>query len=469
MKLISFSVRNYRSIETLNFPVLPLPDKSYTYALIGINEAGKSSVLKSLALLDDDTGVKINAQDFQDKNKPVEVEYSYQPEKDEIAEYLQLLEKELPDAKIKKAELNELKFSLSFEHATLTKAMSVSFFNIVDVDLRAQVEKSLLEKVYQNTHFTVYWKSEDKYLISNEILLSQFALDPDNISVPLRRCFELCGYKSKEEISDVVRLISLDSTERAAFRDSLGESVTKLIKKIWPNHPIEISFDISGDTLNFHVRDANTKPKTTNQRSDGFKQFVSFLLTVSSRKELNNLSDTLILLDEPETHLHPQAQEYFLKELIALTEAENNICIFATHSNYMVDKNELSRNYKVTKDEKTASTTVTQFESSYSTYASVNFEVFGILDESYHNELYDLLRERYAQSKGIEVEALGIRPFDDQYFKQEKRLPRGYPEKRSYKVCLPTYVRNCIHYPSNKKADFESRLKESITLLKSYL
>ena len=307
-------------------------------------------------------------------------------------------------------------------------------------------------------------------MITNQISLSQFAIDPEIVSIPLYHCFELCGYDTKEKISKIIREIS-DSTEMESLQEALGEKVTSLIKDRWKNHEINISFIISGDNINFHVRDGKwRKAKTASQRSDWFKQFISFLLNISIQGEVKSLSNTLILLDEPETHLHPQAQEYFLNELIKLTKVDNNICLFATHSNYMIDKAILARNSRVLKDSKRDTTNITPFNEKVSTYASVNYEVFWILDESYHNQLYDRLREKYAADNNIELEWFWIRAFDEQFFTQEKKLKKDYPEKNNTKqVTLPTFIRNCIHYPSNKDKDFEKKLKESIMSLLTYV
>ena len=42
MKLSSITIKNFRSIEDLTFKVEEV-DGSYTFALIGVNESGKSS------------------------------------------------------------------------------------------------------------------------------------------------------------------------------------------------------------------------------------------------------------------------------------------------------------------------------------------------------------------------------------------------------------------------------------------
>ena len=43
------------------------------------------------------------------------------------------------------------------------------------------------------------------------------------------------------------------------------------------------------------------------------------------------------------------------------------------------------------------------------------------------------------------------------------------PTDTDAKVTLPTFMRNCIHYPVNKKGNFDEKLKESIDLLRGCL
>lgn len=239
--------------------------------------------------------------------------------------------------------------------------------------------------------------------------------------------------------------------------------------------------------INFHVRDVSAKSKaqTSDMRSDGFKQFISFLLTISAENKNEELQNTILLLDEPETHLHPKAQEYLLTQLIDITNnKKNNVAFFATHSNYMIDKKDLSRYYRVDKmkdkngDEYSE---IEQFSKKPTSYAEVSYEVFDILDEQYHNELYDKLRDWYVRDSNSKekdtskhIETIGINPFDEQYFKQIKKLTKdckdtSKPSGSTAKVTLPTFVRNCIHYPINKKNDFDEKLKTSIDLLRGYL
>ena len=207
--------------------------------------------------------------------------------------------------------------------------------------------------------------------------------------------------------------------------------------------------------LSFLVEDIGVKydSKTTSQRSDGFRQFISFLLTISAQSSTNQLSYSLLLLDEPETHLHPQAQECLRKELIKITRnKENNIILFATHSNYMIDKNHIDRCFRVVK-QGNKKTKLERIKGQGSSYSEVNYEVFGISTNDYHNELYGYLED-------IEKTKLENLPQNKKWYNEKTKKTDG--------VSLATYIRHSIHHPENtSNAKFtDNELTESIKSLR---
>ena len=472
MKLTSITIRNYRSIEEVSFDIEALTDGTFTYGLIGVNEAGKSTILKALALKD---GLKNEkgevlplARDFKDKSKPIEIRYTYSLDRKEQQEAKDYLVKNAPSTDIAGIDLTIISYTAYFDFDTPNQAMeSVEVKDLKDEnEHKTTIEDHLTTHLSAKTHESIFWTAEDRYLISQPINLALFAATPGDISIPLKNCFALAG---------IVGALITESTEREQLENELGEKVSEHINTAWPKHPIKITFDISDGLINFHVHDLNTKgkAKTADQRSDGFRQFVSFLLTISAQNSNEELSNSILLLDEPETHLHPQAQEDLLRELVKITQNKrNNLVFFATHSNYMIDKKDLSRNYKVFKkpNKKTEKekTEITRFKGKVSTYASVTYDVFEISSTDYHNELYDHLRATYGEENS--KDAVGLSEFDNGYFVQVKKLEKLYPlKKERNKITLPTYIRNCIHYPQNQDKDFSKQLTESIELLRSYI
>ena len=75
MNLEEIKIRNYRSIEDLTLQIDSLNDDSKSFGLIGVNEAGKSTILKAIALKD--KLIQVNPKDFKDKEKQIEIAYNY--------------------------------------------------------------------------------------------------------------------------------------------------------------------------------------------------------------------------------------------------------------------------------------------------------------------------------------------------------------------------------------------------------
>jgi len=516
MRITKITTKNYRSIKEVPFDIQKRNDNSYTYGLIGINEAGKSSILKAVGLKDglfDGSGIKLPlSKDFRSKEQ-INITYCYKISQEENKELYDTLNKEVlasePEPVIEPENINDkaqgtepeinksikktkeklqndliVNYTISFAAASVDPVYSVSVFN-GEHEIEINNKKEFDDFIIGNVHRTIFWTAEDRYLISKPINIEQFINDP-NISIPLRNCFLLSSIrenKIKQKLDDALA----DTTECEYLEETLGENVTNHIKSAWPNHPIKITFKIMDGHINFHVKDTDTKGKaqTSDMRSDGFKQFVSFLLTIAAENKNEELRNTILLLDEPETHLHPKAQEYLLTQLIGITNNnKNNIVLFATHSNYMIDKKDLSRYYRVEKkkDEKNEEhTQAEQFNKKQTSYAEVSYEVFDILDEQYHNELYDKLRDWFVndmnskeKDESKHVDSIGINAFDEQYLKQIKKAEKDCTDTSKAKgknatVTLPTFVRNCIHYPINKKEDFDEKLRISIEVLRGYI
>lgn len=467
MQLQSIQIKNYRSIEDITFDVNLLEDSSYTFGLIGVNEAGKSSILKAISLKDNST--LLTPKDFNNKNKNIEILFKYKLEaSDDTEGFSKIISGETASTilttHIFQAD-EVVGFKLTFPYASPSIPAYDFLYSYKKNDFAntAHATKVFFEKI----HRTVFWSARDEYLISEAINLTTFSDNP-NISIPLRNCFLLA------DVSDIkgrIASIEGDSTEKEELEEQLGKAVTEHILSVWPGHPIKITFDIDGKLINFHVKDTNVKgkAKTAGQRSDGFKQFISFLLTISAEDRNDELENCLLLLDEPETHLHPKAQEDFLGELKKITtNKRGNVVIFATHSNYMIDKVKLSRNFKVVKDN--VSTSIELIDTKNSTFASVNYEVFGIATSDYHSELYCKLHQRFQDDDLKDEKRERVLEFNNVFLHATNKQPKNKPWKgNANQATLSTYIRNCIHHSDNGDSYTQKELKDSIEFMKAII
>lgn len=476
MKLNLIQVNNFRSIESVTFEVAKI-ENSQTYTLIGINESGKSSFLKAISLFESD---KISyPKDYFDTNDSISISLVYHLDKTDFKKLNEnLTKKGVPNEVVSAIDIKQVVITVFFkpdssatkeiqEDITFKKKLFKEFTyqnnliirretaDQVEFDLENYFSQQFSEYFYDQSHKIVFWKSDAKHLINDRINLDSFKLDPENVSVPLLNCFELAGIE-EEDISDLIDSIKTDPSEVNNLQERLSDKVTTHIKKVWPDHPVKIKFQITDGYLTFLIEDERVKykAKTTDQRSDGFKQFISFLLTISAESAIQQLSDTILLLDEPETHLHPRAQEYLRNELIKITQNDNNnIVFYATHSSFMIDREHMQRCYKVDKTSN-KKTSLEQIELNRMSYAQVNYEVFDIISNDFHNELYgDIEANKKSKLDGL--------PKSEKWYNSKKQITES--------VSLATYIRHSIHHPENtaNKKFTDEQLRKSIEILKN--
>lgn len=476
MKLKSIILKNYKSIEKLEIPIVEI-EGSYTYSLLGINESGKSSILKAISYFED--GVINYPSDFHNPDDNIEIIFNYVVEENDIKELREDLIKKFNFDKTLANAVNIKEVSLFTQYANsstleLTRFEILNFENQLikeytyseidekvskksnsdesDLDLESFFGNNFIDHFYGKSHSIVFWQSTPEFLLLDDINLALFAENPTNTSIPLKNCFSLAGINSKNiklEINKLNNSVAINS-----LQSKLSDFTTKHINDLWPEHPISITFQISDQNISLLIEDNGIKynPKTASQRSDGFKQFLSFLLTISVESKGSELERTILLIDEPETHLHPPAQINLLKELINISlNKKDNIVFFATHSNYLIDKEFLDRNYKVIKHNN-HKTIIKNIERKSTSYAEVNYDIFDILTNDYHNELYGFI-EAEDKSKLNKI------PKDKKWFNNSS--------KKEFDVSIAEYIRHSIHHPENtvNKKFTEKELKKSIEIL----
>lgn len=457
MILKEIEVRNYRSVNFLSIPIT-MVNYGHTYSLLGINESGKSSILKGISLYENTTPKY--PEDYFDENEVVGMAFHYKVSEDTMSQLRKKLIAEFnftKDAALKiiidnvqvkayfEPELNakrEFYETIDFKNQMIdgytlsdSKLVKIDKEDIVSdpLNLRDFFRNHLPQYFWTYTHDVIFWESSDQYLINENIDLVTFAANPEDVSIPLTNCFKLAGIDIKKIKSSIDRLTSAAPIRN--LESKLSRIVTDHIKKVWPEHEIQITFEINNGKLSLLVEDEGVmdRAKTTSQRSDGFRQFISFLLTLSTEKVNQKLRPTIMLLDEPEVHLHPQAQINLMNELINISASTEHIVIYATHSNYMIDKRNLERNFTVVK-KKNETTVIEQIPSATSSYSEINYIVFNIATNDYHNELYGYLED-------VSRDAL--------FAINKVKTWHNEKSNKDEIISLPKYIRNAIHHPEN--------------------
>lgn len=213
----------------------------------------------------------------------------------------------------------------------------------------------------------------------------------------------------------------------------------------------------------FGVKRDNNHQVPISDLGSGYEMIFTFLysyyLSQQSGKKL------ILVIDEPELHLHPKLQKELATLLIELSKDAQ--IFIATHSplfvkQIMINKNGLIKTLIRNGDDvKECDPQDTKL--SYPSSNEVNYIAFQIPTEEYHNELYEELYINNAMRRGI-------KKFDVDYFQGTKSESATYEwEGSPNEVSLHTYVRNQIHHRAECGTAEMEDIKNSIEKMRSYL
>lgn len=385
MIITKVKIDNFKSIDKLDIPFDKVGD-SYTKIFVGINESGKSNILEALSYFN----VPNQSASYEHFcNQKIEDERSCH-----IDFYLGLedYEKELLNEAIKAYISTEQ--NLVFEFNNLSKCVflttnssqflsyftyNVSFngnyyiktiqqkgklFSVVDEEHKSDdyeiFTKAFFEKYFKNivsaflekneTNVS-FWKSSGKDLLYNVNLLN-FKNDIHS-NRPLYNIFKLTGYANEKSIANVIDKVKSPSC-KSRLESKMTTSLNNYIGKVWDNK-IDLLVSIT-ETGNFSLLirdqgDENVHDRfSISDRSQGAQHFLSIILSLSLEANNHDRKNELILIDEPEVHLHPSGIRDLSKELLKI--GQENYVFIATHSPFMIDKNNKERHCIVKKNSK---------------------------------------------------------------------------------------------------------------------
>ncbi len=230
--------------------------------------------------------------------------------------------------------------------------------------------------VKSNLPTCIFWTYREGNLLPDKIPMQAFADSPDTC-LPLRHMFELAGYTNIKGSIDSARKVS--HGVRNLLNKVAGKTTT-YIQQIWKDYKtVEIVLTPDGDNISASVKDKDVHIEFE-RRSEGFKRFVSFLLLVAAKVQNDTLSESILLLDEPEIGLHPSSARSLLAELIKI--GEKNTVIFSTHSIFMIDREEIGRHILVKKTDEVSDlldAVKSDVLDEEVIYKAINFTAFDIL------------------------------------------------------------------------------------------
>ena len=114
--------------------------------------------------------------------------------------------------------------------------------------------------------------------------------------------------------------------------------LTTAVREVWGDENVTLRLTVDGQYLKVMVVDDLGVEVELDQRSEGFRWLVSFFVVFKAQAG-DELSNAILLLDEPGLSLHALKQQEFRKTVTRL--GVDNQIIYTTHSPFMVGTDEL--------------------------------------------------------------------------------------------------------------------------------
>jgi predicted ATP-dependent endonuclease of OLD family len=269
-------------------------------------------------------------------------------------QYLEKQKKTLQENKSKLSNILEQKESIEEELKSLNQPLKEKFSSDLN-SLSEHITTVITSIANQFLPKVIFWEYKEEYILKGEyqwdtLLNSNSLID---IPRPLHNIFRIAfKIDNIEEFKIFVTEIKEDSSERRRKTEEVNRSINQYIKKIWEEYDqkLDIAFEQEKILIKFYdPKFEGASFFEMRDRSQGCQTFISFLLTIGAEAKNGLIQNDILLLDEPETHLHPSGVRYMLKELQKASE-KRNIVIFATHSIFMIDR-EKYENYIIVKKE----------------------------------------------------------------------------------------------------------------------
>lgn len=203
---------------------------------------------------------------------------------------------------------------------------------------------------------------------------------------------------------------------------------------------------------------------------------------ITSSNDTDYSKPLFFFIDEPETFLHPKAQNRLLDSLESLSKKSQIFVV--THSPYLLKRYKkgthsiwlFSKNGSY--NEAKEGEELDLFGNSSPSWGEINYYAYGIPSVEFHNELYGFVQAKAT----IEDDSNYNEKSFDLYLRnhnKDLKQDRTYKKLKrdssieEYDVTLPTYIRNLIHHPENTKnltysdAELEESIKCLIDILKN--
>lgn len=345
MKLLSISAKNYRTLQDIRLPF------SRGYCTIsGKNNAGKSSVIRLLSILFRRTGelpwfdedlrlhFKEDRTQWAKQNGPIEIAYQLELAKDDDPALISFIEK-MASVKCSTATV-PLEFRYVVSEADKLK-VTVLFDNAaVDDKAGKEIDKKVKDSnllfLYNSTirHEGLYFSGGRRRMFYEFVMSRDDKKELDEAAQSMERRLRRLAKQHREGLNDMLGRLKERFDVEFSTPERFADRHTPIGINLRDKH-VEVPLDDWG---------SGTQNRT---------QILMAILQANRIKTTDSPDEKItpvVVIEEPESFLHPSAQSEFGRILRALSEEFGVQIIVTTHSPYMLNRENPASNILLCRD-----------------------------------------------------------------------------------------------------------------------
>lgn len=350
MIIKKIKAQNYRSLENFEVDFNP-----YYNALSGKNNSGKSNVIKAILnfltynyrIFSQEQSGPINfASDYpcwknKEKNKePIKIQITLELDKEKDAG----LYKFIRELIFKEGEILEVEKELL----------------IIDAENKPEKNSTRIDISFGKHKIEDDYKKEEllNRIRSSEGIVFHNSTENESFFFYHRRRDSISSYLTSDDLDMITKK---KQTLESAVKQSLKRQQTEfgsILGRLTEKYDVSLgipSFDIDRETIEITLKEKGIEVSLDDWGS-GTKNRTLILLNLLNAKrtqESSNLNKRLtpiVIIEEPESFLHPSAQAEFGRILQDLASEFNLQVIVATHSPYLLSHKEPKANLLISRD-----------------------------------------------------------------------------------------------------------------------
>lgn len=338
MRLTSLKIEGFRSLSSIEIPL-----RDYAI-LIGRNNSGKSSVLRSIKLLFDGTSRDIRESDFYSRQGQQVDQFTIEATLEGVGEYLPLCH-EKHRSKIESCVFED---KLRIRRVAKRSPLTISKLELWQPDtgdfgLPTGIESALKQFLPEAIFIEAFKKPTDEAQAKSSATLGKIL---KQIVKPISEKLES---EVQEIFGQVARKFNVVEVEGEPI-DERPEEIKRIEERI--KRHIQSIFDEADVRLRFHtpaigdligsssIELKDRGPWTPVEgKGQGFQRVLYLALLRALAEELRDTEESihrpfLLLFEEPEAFLHPTLQREMGSVLESISQS--NQVIIATHSPFLV-------------------------------------------------------------------------------------------------------------------------------------